>query len=219
MGIAYRLAPTTRDGPVAGDLRMNLDVKRIMGIIGSGAVGGIIAIFTLTGANRLAGDQRIAKAEVVRPVPTARVDGEERTVTVARSSDLSYHLLGSINGRDVPMLVDTGANITVLTPADAMRIGVRPSREIDDYTAVTGITREVRRFRNAGRVTIRLGPITLVDVPVSIDADGQLQQSILGQDALCNVRTMRIENATLSFVHDSPYAVGCVGGPMHNADQ
>lgn len=196
-----------------------IDVGKIFGIIGSGAVGAIVAIFALTGANQMIPSPlRSAKAEVIHPLPISKVDGIVRTLRVGRSSDLSFHVIAKINDQPVRMLVDTGANITVLTPGDAARVGIVPTANAD-YTDVTGISRVVRRFRNVGNQMIGLGPIRLVDVPVSVDDSNEIPNSILGQDAFCNLDKVTIEDNAISFVHNAPYSLGCTNGPMHNTVQ
>lgn len=198
---------------------MGIDFGKVFGIIGSGAVGAIVAVFALTGANQMIpSPKRTAQAEVMHPMPVYKVDGLTRTLRVGRSSDLSFHVVAGINEKPVMMLVDTGANITVLTPGDALRVGI-PPHATGDYTDVTGISKTIRRFRNVGNRTIALGPIKLVDVPISVDDSGEIPNSILGQDAFCNVDKVTIENNAMSFTHHAEGSRGCTTGPMHNTSQ
>lgn len=187
---------------------MGIDFAKIAGIIGSGAVGAIVTLFALTGASHVTRNQGEKMPEVQHPVPMSKVDGSIRMLSVARSSDLSFHIDMLIKGKKVRALVDTGANITVLTATDAARIGIPPGLSVGS-TDVKGITRSVRQFRNIGRMPIGLGPIMAWDVPVSVDDSGELQNSILGQDAFCGIKSIRIELNTISFIHDSPIAMGC----------
>jgi clan AA aspartic protease (TIGR02281 family) len=185
-----------------------IDFAKIAGIVGSGAVGAIVTLFALTGASHVNKTRNAAPDEVQHPRPMYKVDGKERMLSVGRSSDLSFHVEMIVRGKPVRALVDTGANITVLTAEDAARIGVPPGLSVGS-TDVKGITRSVRQFRNIGRMPIGLGPIMAWDVPVSVDDSGELQNSILGQDAFCGIKSIRIESNTISFVHDSPIAMGC----------
>jgi clan AA aspartic protease (TIGR02281 family) len=196
-----------------------IDLVKISGIIGSGAVGAIVAVFALTGANQMIRTpNRDAKVQALYPLPVSHVDGITRTLRVGRSNDLSFHIVARINGKPVRMLVDTGANITVLTPADANRVGIPPI-DTGQYTDVTGISKAIRHFRNVGNWQVGLGPIGLVDVPISVDDSGEIPNSILGQDAFCNIDQISIEDNAISFVHHAPLSAGCTTGPMHNLDQ
>lgn len=196
-----------------------IEARKIFGIIGSGAVGAIVTLFALTGANEIIpSPKRNAKVEVVHPLPVSKVDGLVRTLRVGRSSDLSFHVVAKINDHPVRMLVDTGANITVLTPQDARRVGI-PATSGGEYTDVMGISKTIKRFRNVGNQMLELGPIRLVDVPVSVDDSGEIPNSILGQDAFCNLDRIAIENNAISFVHNSPYSLGCTTDTTHNPAQ
>lgn len=187
---------------------VGIDFAKIAGIVGSGAVGAIVTVFALTGASQVSRGRNAPVPEVMHPKPMYKIDGKEHILRVGRSSDLSFHVEMVVRGKPVLALVDTGANITVLTAEDAARIGVPPNLSVGS-TDVKGITRSVRQFRNIGRMPISLGPIVAWDVPVSVDDSGELQNSILGQDAFCGIRTITIEKNMISFIHDSPIAMGC----------
>ena len=108
-------------------------------------------------------------------------------------------------------LVDTGANITVLTPADAERVGI-PKVDTGKRIDVTGINRSVvTSYRSVGTWNIALGPIALSNVPIAVDDSDQLPNSILGQDAFCNVDQITIRFDTIEFKHAGPVAQGCPG--------
>lgn len=49
---------------------------------------------------------------------------ELREIPVARNTRGEYRLIGSINGRQLPLMVDTGANVVALSGADAERLGI-----------------------------------------------------------------------------------------------
>ncbi len=189
---------------------MSIDLGKISGIILSGGVGGIVAlcaIAVMKPASTVMA-QRPVKPEVEIPKATAHISGPERTLRVARSNDLSFHLIAKINEQPVRMLVDTGANITVLTRADAALIGM-PAGDTGRHVNVAGINRTISRYRVVGEWPIGLGPIGLASVPIAIDDTGELQNSILGQDAFCNIDKIVIEKNEIAFIHNAPIAQGC----------
>jgi clan AA aspartic protease (TIGR02281 family) len=193
---------------------MTIEVGKIAGIIGSGAVGAIVTVFALTGATHVGRERTPRRDDVTHPTPQYRVDGKERKVMVRRSTDLSFHVDMIVGRTPITALVDTGANITVLTREDAVRAGIPDGLNLGS-TDVKGIAKATRQYRNVGRMPIRFGPIIAWDVPVSIDDSGELQNSILGQDAICNMKKVTIENDTLTFMHDSPVVVGCSADFVH----
>lgn len=107
------------------------------------------------------------------------------------------------------MLVDTGANITVLSRDDAMIAGLYRAEATGHIDAV-GINNQLARYRRVGERTVQIGPISLVSVPIAIDESGELGTSILGQDAFCNLRRITIENNELELLHDSDISIGCI---------
>lgn len=189
---------------------MAIDFGKISGIILSGAVGGIVALSGLWIMKPFSPSGNFkARAEVIRPLSVGNVDGEVRTLRVGRSSDLSFHILGIVNKAPIGFLVDTGANITVLTRDDAKRAGI-PDIDTGDRVIVTGINRTLSSYRNVGRYSISLGPIGLSEVPLAVDDSGELANSILGQDAYCNVERITIHNNMLEFRHNAPVVPGCI---------
>ncbi len=186
-------------------------------IILSGAAGGIIAITALTvlGPAIVGQDFHTSPSamttEVLRPTPIAEVDGPLRKLRVRRGDDLSYHVVAKVNNQPVQMLVDTGANITVINRRDADRIGL-PTGSLNSIDVI-GIAPVATSYRSIGRWPIQLGPISLANVPIAIDDSNSLRASILGQDSFCNVKEIKIENQTIEFTHDQPVAEGCSINP------
>lgn len=196
---------------------MGIELGKIAGIVGTGAVGGIVALVGMALISPIATKMASAEAQaqsprkidVVRPKPYSNISGEMRTLRVDRSSDLSFHLIAQINHKPVQMLVDTGANITVLTKKDAERLGIPNVRK--GHIAVTGINQNVSKYRMAGRWPITIGPIGLDNVNLAVDDDNQLANSILGQDAYCNIDRITIADNAIEFAHQGPVAPGCSG--------
>jgi clan AA aspartic protease (TIGR02281 family) len=175
--------------------------RTVSAIVISGGIGGLAAVLSL---------HFILPPPAPQPVPVARafVDGDLRKVQIQRDRDLSFKIPVSINGKTVQMLVDTGANVTVLTRSDANGTGIM-REEGDGHLDVRGINKSVSRLRRVGLKTVQLGPISIESVPIAVDDSGELAMSILGQDAFCNLRRITIENNELELMHDSDIATGC----------
>ena len=86
----------------------------------------------------------------------------------------------SIDGKDVRVLVDTGATSTVLTASDAERVGFDASK-----LAYTIPISTANGNATAARVVageIRLGAITRRNMPLLVASPGMLEQSLLGMN-------------------------------------
>lgn len=112
-----------------------------------------------------------------------------------RAADGMFYVDGAVDGQRVRFLVDTGASVTVLTPADAARIGhVDAAGPIRMVTAVGGAIAgrgaRIDRLEIAGR---RLDGVqaTVVDTAVGV--------SLLGQDVLSRLGPVTFDGDRLEI--------------------
>lgn len=172
----------------------------------SGGFGGLAAVLLLT---HLKQEGPVDQASAA-PAPIARVvvEGGMHKFRIDRSADLSFRAPASIASQPVNFLIDTGANVTVLTRADAIATGLINAVKYDNID-VSGISRSVHRLHSVGPQTITIGDIAITDLPVAIDESGELPQSILGQDAFCNFSRITIEKNQIELMHEGPTVSGC----------
>jgi len=118
-------------------------------------------------------------------VGSSFVEPKLREVRIQRSNNGSYLISGSINGRSVVMLVDTGATSVAMSEKDARRLGIQ--------YRLKGIKTSVSTasgFANAYAVTldrVRVGAIELLNVEgVVIEGDSP-RQVLLGMSFLQDV--------------------------------
>jgi len=182
--------------------------QKIGSLVITGALGGLLAFLTLA----LFRPTILLPADMERgyssPQPVGEIDGNLRSLRVKRADDLSFRLVARINGRPLPMLIDTGANITVLSKSDAAAVGI-PEGPATDVIRVVGINSRTSNYRRVGLYPIAIGPIGLVGVPIAVDDSGELPNSILGQDAICGIDRITIENDEIEFMHGRKIAQGC----------
>lgn len=121
-------------------------------------------------------------SRTVMPMQQVRQDG---SIEVPRGSDGHYHLMLTIDGTEIPFLVDTGATNVVLSQADARRLGIDPE------------TLPYMGLAETANGTVRTAAVTLRDVALppfhdpSLRAyvtDGQMDGSLLGMDYLGRFR-------------------------------
>jgi aspartyl protease family protein len=103
-----------------------------------------------------------------------------------RSSNGQFYAEARVNGASVRFLVDTGASVVALTPADAQRAGIALPSE---RATATGAGGEVE-IRPVTIDQLALGPLAARDVRAAIVDD--LPVSLLGQSFLSRVGTVEI---------------------------
>jgi aspartyl protease family protein len=117
----------------------------------------------------------------------ARIAGELRPdlaltagdggVSVRRGGDGHFRLTATVDGVPVRFMVDTGATLVVLAPADAARIGIDPAALSYSFR-----TRTANGIAMTARLTlgeITAGPVRVRDVAAAT-VQGGLDESLLG---------------------------------------
>lgn len=113
------------------------------------------------------------------PISTVDAQGRE-AVYIERAPGGHYEARALVNGTAVPVVVDTGASATVLTAADASRIGLDPEA-LTYWVTVSTANGQTRAARAEVR-EIAIGAIARRDVTVLVAQPGALEQSLLGMN-------------------------------------
>lgn len=118
----------------------------------------------------------------ILPMQEVAADG---TVEVPRAADGHYYLTLTINGTEVPFMVDTGASGMVLAAKDAERLGIDPASLsfLGEANTANGVVRTAR----VTLPTVELGPFRNQDFRAFV-TEGALEQSLLGMDYLGQFR-------------------------------
>ncbi|MDQ0509935.1 TIGR02281 family clan AA aspartic protease [Ancylobacter amanitiformis] len=127
-------------------------------------------------------------------VPLAK-DGTP-AVEVARARDGDFNVRVEINGNRIPMLVDTGASSMVLTPEDAVAVGL----PIEFLQYDIPIDTANGRGRAAAVVLDKVeiaGSIAERKVPALIASPGSLKHSLLGMSFLSRLGSFEIRGEKL----------------------
>ncbi|NIJ07870.1 clan AA aspartic protease (TIGR02281 family) [Sphingomonas vulcanisoli] len=124
------------------------------------------------------------------------VDVEDKQRQIPVSADGLYHVDAKLNGRNVSLVVDSGANTTILTQADARRVGLKPKKMHFRRRIVTAngeaslATVAIPKMEVAGK--------NLKDVPVSvIGKEGGA--SLLGQDVIARLDGVSINDGVMTI--------------------
>ena len=125
-------------------------------------------------------------ADAALPSPSARVGNGFAAHELTRSPDGHFYAEAQVNGARIRFLVDTGASIVALTPADAQRAGIALGSEREEASGAGGAVEIVP-------VTIdrlALGPLSATAVRGAVAEE--LPVSLLGQSFLTRVGTVEI---------------------------
>lgn len=123
------------------------------------------------------------------PVVTA-----PREMVVTQDPDGGFFVMGRVNGRLVRFLVDTGASDTVLSPADAERLGVDMVALRFDQPAETanGTTHGATFTADS----LSVGQIEFAGVPVLINRS-PMPSSLLGMTFLRRLESFQVKGTKL----------------------
>lgn len=121
-----------------------------------------------------------------------------RRFEIPRAANGQYLTEARLNGRDVTMLVDTGASQIALPEDLARRIGIFPKPA--DYTRLVHTANGTTKAALETLRELRLGPIRLKNVDVLVLEEGLLSVPLLGMSALGRLESFNISGDTLILI-------------------
>ena len=139
-------------------------------------------------------------AEIGTPVSFAHSDSQtdgERSVRIRRRFDGHFIARTQMNGQLLTMLVDTGASMVVLRPADAQKLGFNPAKlhyTVPVQTANGSTYAAPVRLQN-----VSVGPIHFTDVEALVAKPGTLRDSLLGMSFLNRLRSYEFSGDYLTL--------------------
>ena len=133
--------------------------------------------------------------------PVARVVAPARhEVRISKASDGLFYLSGNVNGKPVRFLIDTGANMVVLTADDARRVGVAlgessPSDSIETAGGMSSMDRvTLDRVSVAGR--------DVAGIDAAVMQNG-LKVSLMGQNLLSKLGPITMSGDEIALGSDN----------------
>jgi len=117
------------------------------------------------------------------------------TVELKSGRNGHFHTSATINGRDITVMVDTGASIVALTYEDAERAGifVRPA----DYTHQVSTANGIARIAPVMLDRVQIGDITVRNVRAAVSERGKLATTLLGMTFLGRLSRTEMRQGTL----------------------
>jgi predicted aspartyl protease len=111
-------------------------------------------------------NQGLSAAGFDRPLPIVRIAGDaESTGWLPLSLFDGFHMLvrGTVAGRPSDIMLDSGAELTILSQAFAKQLGLKPAGRVRLVGAVN-----VQRASWVRGVDVRIGPLSLIDPAVAV---------------------------------------------------
>ena len=131
-------------------------------------------------------------AKRVEPAPQQAAG---RTVTVRGDRLGHFQVEGSVDGRRLDFMVDTGASLVALRERDANKLGIFPSPR--DYTARTSTANGVIAVAPVRLSSLEINGIRIYDVGAVVIPDKALNVNLLGMSFLSRVRRFEMANGPL----------------------
>src|SRR5262245_3950706 len=132
-------------------------------------------------------------AEAVRSQP--QQGSNYRTVTVQSDRRGHFQVEGSVDGRRLDFMVDTGATVVALRERDAGKLGIFPAPR--DYTGLTATANGTIRVAPVRLPSLEVNGIRVYDVNAVVIPDHALSVNLLGMSFLSRVRRFEMANGRL----------------------
>jgi aspartyl protease family protein len=125
------------------------------------------------------------------PTPTARSGTEE----LKAAPDGHYYARAEVNGREIDVMVDTGASMVALTYEDAEEAGLRLRPA--DFTSQVSTANGVAAVAPVTLDRVSIGRITVRNVRAAVCERGRLERTLLGMSFLSKLDGVGISQGRL----------------------
>ncbi|HEY0817508.1 MAG TPA: retropepsin-like aspartic protease [Rhizobacter sp.] len=119
-------------------------------------------------------------------------------IEIRRGPDGHYHWPGSINGRAVDFLIDTGATSTAMSQAVARELALEPVRRVQSQTAGGVVTGELVRADVVLQGGVRVERLAIVAL------SGLGERPLLGMDVMGRLRWQQRDGVLTIDTEASP---------------
>jgi len=126
--------------------------------------------------------------------PSLPVAAGAHEMVLSEGEDGAFHVIGKVDGIDVPFLVDTGSSEIVISPGDARRLGLDPGAL--DFTSVAETANGEGRGAPFKADSLIVGPISLHDVPMVVN-QAPMSASLLSLPFLKGLQSFEVRGRRL----------------------
>ena len=139
---------------------------------------------------------QIIEAAAPAPAPTSP-PAFPRQTRIAGDRSGHFRVDAVMNGRSVPVLVDTGATVVALDEGTARTLGITPSAREFSHPVQTANGVAMAASATIGQITI--GTVSVRNVEALVIRDAALPQSLLGMSFLQRLKGYSVEKGELTL--------------------
>lgn len=168
-----------------------------------------IAIFT--GVAAIVASQLLSHANLtgLRPIPPAvptqqvalaapLVSDEGPTASLYADSSGNFVGHATINGSDIPVMIDTGASFVAITHHDAEQMGIAPAPDAYNMAMSTANGRSYAAVIHLD--SIEIGNVRIEDVRAIVTQPGALGRTLIGMNFLRRLRKFQVEGDSIKLI-------------------
>jgi aspartyl protease family protein len=159
------------------------------------AVGALVLAGVMPRVMGGVGKDTAADAQPVKRAEIVSQATNYRTMTVRADARGHFQVEGSVDGRRLDFLVDTGASVVALRERDAARLGIHPGQR--DYTASVSTANGTIKAAPVQINSLEIGGIRVHGVRAMVLPDTALSDNLLGMSFLSRVRRFEMANGRL----------------------
>lgn len=160
------------------------------------AIWFVIFVFFMIGYSYRYELSRVTDKVMAEFIPAKGFQQKPDAVSFPVSSDGHYYIRAEVNGVPILFLADTGASHIVLSPKDAVKLGLEPEqREFDRfYETANGVVRG-----SSIRISdFTVGSIHLTDISASIN-EAAMRNSLLGMTFFKRLKGYEVRDGVLTL--------------------
>lgn len=120
-----------------------------------------------------------------------------RSIIVPQDAQGHFRVTTRMNGRRIPVLVDTGATSVAINMRTARRLGIELKQDDFKYEANTANGKTA--YAKANIREVRIGGILVNDVPAAVLSDQALSSTLLGMSFLKRLSKYSVEDGELKM--------------------
>jgi aspartyl protease family protein len=156
-------------------------------------IAGILPrVMSHVGEDQIAAAKPAVRAE---PAQKPQMQSDYRTVTVQSGRGGHFQVEGSVDGRHLDFMVDTGATFVALRERDANKLGIFPRST--EYTVRVSTANGVIAVAPVRLPSLEINGIRVYDVAAIVHPDASLGVNLLGMSFLSRVRRFEMANGRL----------------------
>jgi aspartyl protease family protein len=127
--------------------------------------------------------------------PAASSSSDSRSVVISPGRNGHFEVAGSVDGRRMDFMVDTGASVIALTARDAAMIGIHPAES--EYSAMVRTANGTVRAAPVMLDRVEIDDIVVYDVAAMVLPDGALADNLLGLTFLSKLHRFEYSDGKL----------------------